>query len=106
MESYGSKKHQCQKFASVAISEVKLHIMFTNEERRDMLRIFYSSNRNSFTTAQRYLETYPERRQPGIRYFSKLDNNLAQYGAFEKPKWKYGSRISAENRENILEIVS
>ena len=53
MESYGSKKHQSQKFASVAISEVKLHIMFTNEEKRDMLRIFYSSNTNSFTTTNK-----------------------------------------------------
>jgi hypothetical protein len=80
--------------------------MFTNREKRDMVKIFYACNRNSEVTSRRYEEAYPERRQPHRTYFIKLDKNLTEYGAFSKPRNAYGSRIPDNIKENILQEVS
>lgn len=79
--------------------------MFSNLEKRDIIRIFYSCNRNSVRAEQRYLEEYPERQQPSQRYFSKLDQNLGEFGCFQKPRNKYGSRIDRDAEEEILDQV-
>lgn len=79
---------------------------FSSEEKRDMIRIYYISNRNSKTACERYLLEYPERRQPHYSYFANIDINLAQYGSFVKPRVKYGRRIDPEEEQIILNTVS
>lgn len=81
-------------------------MLFTFEEKRDMVRIYYISNRNSKSAGERYLLEYPERQQPHYSYFANIDNNLAQYGSFVKPRVKYGRRIDPEEEENIINTVS
>lgn len=81
-------------------------MFFTNLEKRDMLRLYYSSNRNSRISSERYFQQYPERLQPHENYFAKLEKNLLEFGSFDKPRKKYGRRISAEEEQNILNSVS
>lgn len=79
--------------------------MFSNMEKRDMLRIYYSSNRNSRISCEQYLIQYPERVQPHENIFARLDKNLVEFGSFSKPRDKYGRRIDPEEEENILNTV-
>lgn len=67
-----------------------------------MLRIYYSSNRNSMTALQRYFEEYPEREQPAQNIFQRLDRNLSDYGQLGKPRQKYGNRITEDEIQNVL----
>ncbi|KAL1502886.1 hypothetical protein ABEB36_007964 [Hypothenemus hampei] len=77
---------------------------YSNEEKFDMLALYLQSNRNADVTSAKYLETYPERRQPHKTQFRKLVVNLINYGAFQQPKDQYN--IENENRDqNILKAV-
>lgn len=78
---------------------------YTNEEKRDMLRIYYINNRNSKVASEMYLHEYPERQHPHYTYFCQLERNLSEYGSFEKPRKKYGNRISEEDTNQVLEEV-
>ena len=78
---------------------------FTNEEKRDMVKLYYKNDRNSVKTSEVYLNSYPERRQPHRTLFKLLDRNLAEYGSFEKPRQKYGDRMDEESKENIVNEV-
>lgn len=78
---------------------------FSNEEKRDMLKLYYKFDRNSTKTAQIYFELYPERQQPDRTLFGILDKHLAEYGAFQKPRMKYGSRMEQNIRRNLLAEV-
>lgn len=77
---------------------------FSNEEKRDMLEIYYSSRRNDQISSETYLQRFPERRQPGRRYFLSLHRNLGEYGSFAKSRQRYGNR-PAEYEEEILQSV-
>lgn len=55
--------------------------MFSDEERRDMLRIYYLYNRNPDLASHRYLYEYPERSQP-YKTFLKLHENIADCESF------------------------
>lgn len=79
--------------------------MFSNFEKRDMLRIYYNLNRNSRLSGQQYFIQYPERRQPHENLFAKLDTNLLQFGSFNKSRNKYGRRIDLDEEENIINMV-
>lgn len=79
--------------------------MFSNSEKRDMLRIYYVSHRNSRISSERYLNEFPERLQPHENFFAKLDRNLSEFGSFSKPRNKYGRRIDPNEEENILNVV-
>lgn len=81
-------------------------MVFPNSEKRDMLRIYYSVNRNSQISCERYLEQYPERPQPHYSYFNTLDRNLGLFGSFSKPRNAYGGRIEAEDEEAVINAVS
>lgn len=78
---------------------------FTNEEKRDMIKIYYKYDRNSVRTSEEYLLLYPERRQPNRTMFKFLDENLAEFGSFKKPRKKYGERMDEETKENVINEV-
>ncbi|KAI4469864.1 nadph oxidase [Holotrichia oblita] len=80
--------------------------MYNNEEKRDMLSIFYSSNRNTTIASTRYLQMYPERQQPHRSIFLDLDRNLVAYGSFTKPHNVHANRNFNENRQNILQMIN
>lgn len=79
---------------------------FSSLELRDMIKIYYSCHRNSQIASQQYMEFYPERPQPHYSYFATLDSNLALYGSFHKPRRKYGSRVTAEEEQQIINEVN
>lgn len=61
-------------------------MVYSNEERNDMLYCYYNCNRDVDRASELYLQTYMERRQPPKKMFAKLEANLKQYGSFLKPK--------------------
>lgn len=81
-------------------------MVFTNLEKRDMLKIYYSVNRNSQISSELYLEQYPERPQPHYSFFNTLDRNLGLFGSFNKPRNAYGERVEAEDTEAVINAVS
>lgn len=78
---------------------------FSNNEKRDMLRVFYSSHRNTTIASATYLRMYPERQHPDRTMFLQLDRNLAEYGSFTAPRNYYGNR-NLDNQHNILQMVN
>lgn len=79
-------------------------IPYSNEEKFDMLALYLQSHRNADITSARYLEMYPERRQPHKTQFRKIVVNLINHGAFEQPRSGYTEN---ENRNrNILQAVN
>lgn len=78
---------------------------FSNEEKRDMLQIYYASHRNAQITSETYLQRYPEREQPAQNYFLLLHRNLADYGSFIKPRRRYNRRDNV-NEMAVLQAVS
>lgn len=79
--------------------------MYTNEEKNDMLFCYYASNRNSNEASEMYLQRYMERKQPDKRLFSKLENNLKQYGSFMKPNDEK-QKFKQEDEERVLAYVN
>ena len=79
---------------------------FSNEEKRDMLRVYYFCNRNNQRASDMYFQEYPERNQPHITFFKKLDFNVKEYGSVDKPRQKYGSRVTNAERELVVNQVS
>lgn len=77
---------------------------FLNEEKRNMLMIYYTLHKNAQTTAEEYLLRYPEREQPVRNNFLSLHRNLEEYGAFCKPRTKYGNRPN-EHEEAVIQVV-
>lgn len=80
-------------------------MVFSNQEKRDMMKLFYKSDSNTERTAEMYLQLYPERIQPARTLFKKLDRNLTEYGSFKKPRNKYGNRLDENTRNNIQNAV-
>lgn len=80
-------------------------VQFTNEERRDMLQVYYSSNRNSRAATQSYFEKYPERSQPNATYFLKLHRKLGEFGNLNSQRATYGNRLPLEIRNAIIQEV-
>lgn len=78
---------------------------FSNEEKRDMIEIYYASHRNARITSDAYFDRYPEREQPAQNYFLSLHRNLAEYGSFFKPRQK-NNRENQINERAVLQAVS
>lgn len=58
-----------------------------------MLNLYYKSDRNSMKIQQMNIELYSENRQPHRKIFKKLDENITQFGSFEKPRLKSENRM-------------
>lgn len=73
---------------------------FSNEEKYDMNTCYVLARRNSRNAANRYLEMYPERRQPHETLFRRIEFNLKRYGSFKKPN--RAARIVPPEVENLV----
>lgn len=78
---------------------------FSNEEKRNMLKVYYLCHLNTKNAAEMYFHQYPERRQPYPSMFSRLDRRLREDGTFQKKRNKYGSKVSEQDRELVLNQV-
>lgn len=58
---------------------------FPTNEQYDMFCAYITCNKNSRRASETYLNNFPERRQPDIKVFKRLDFNMQQYGCLKKP---------------------
>lgn len=81
-------------------------VKFENYEKWDMIIAYIESGKNVSDAANLYFTRYPERRQPNRVIFSKLSNNLKNYGSFVKPRPKKYAKPNKENETiNVLGFV-
>lgn len=83
------------------------HNEFSNNEMRDMICVFAQENFNGLASARRYLELYPNRRQPNHKLFRNLYNRLGETGSF-RPKCENSApkSISVEQEDEVLVRVT
>jgi len=75
---------------------------------RDMICVFAQVNFNGLAAARRYLELYPNRRQPNNKLFRNLYNRLGETGSFRPTHTNNDARrtISIEQEEDVLVRIS
>lgn len=73
---------------------------YSNTEKRDMLKMYYKHDCNNRAAIIAYRREYPDREVPSGTYLRKLDNNLINYGSFNRKK---GSRTRAPEFDNDLD---
>lgn len=72
-----------------------------NNQLTDMLQVYFECNKNSGQAVRVYSNRFPDREIPEPRRFSRLEENLRNYGAYKKPKQQ--ERQFDENVElNVL----
>lgn len=69
---------------------------YSADERYDMFCIYISCGRNAERSAERYLNEYPERRQPHISQFGKVARHVHQHKYFSNTKKPKGPNEIAE----------
>lgn len=79
------------------------HNDFSNSEMRDMISCFAQTNFIGLAASRRYLELYPNRRQPDKKLFRNLYNRLGETGSF-RPKRNSGTTktITVDEEEEVL----
>jgi hypothetical protein len=78
---------------------------YSNDEKEDMLAIYFKSNRSTEAAALAYEEQFPERRQPNQKHFRFLVTNLLAYGSFVKPNPKTYTKNNEARDAIIMENV-
>lgn len=61
---------------------------FENFEKYDMFCCYITQNKNPLLAGEEYLNRFPERRQPHIETFARLDKSLSEFGSFSRPRGK------------------
>lgn len=80
---------------------------FQNFEKYNMLECYIESNKNKEMASNLYFERYPEREQPNPAIFKRLENNLINFGSFNKLRPKNYRKEDEENQEiNVLGAVA
>ena len=80
---------------------------FQNFEKYNMLECFLECQKDSRAACDLYFERYPERQQPDLIIFPRLENNLINYGSFSKPRPKTYQKENKENETiNVLACVA
>ncbi|KAJ8945583.1 hypothetical protein NQ318_010440 [Aromia moschata] len=84
------------------------HNLFSNEEMRDMVCVYAKENFNGRREHRRYLEMYPNRRQPDFKIFKNLYDRLGETGSFRPKRNSAGRRktLNLEQEEEILVRVA
>lgn len=75
---------------------------FTNNEKLDMVEVYFLCNRNCSAANIAYQQRYPDRRVPNRRYFKKLIVNLAANGSFVKPRQRVSTVVTDEFEIDVL----
>ncbi|KAL1493621.1 hypothetical protein ABEB36_009321 [Hypothenemus hampei] len=57
-----------------------------NNQLTDMIQVYFECNKNRGAAVRLYRERFPDREVPEPRKFTRLEENLRNYGAFKKPK--------------------
>lgn len=70
---------------------------YENYEKYNMLECYIQSNKNRDAASLLYIERYPERPQPSLKIYQRLEDNLLNFGAFKKPR---PTTYNKENKEN------
>lgn len=76
---------------------------FPTTEQYDMFCTYIKCYKNSRLAAQEYLTNFPERRQPDMKIFARLDSNMQQYGCLKKPNRNIN--VVTEDEELTLACV-
>ncbi|KAJ8910642.1 hypothetical protein NQ315_012510 [Exocentrus adspersus] len=84
------------------------HNLFSNSEMRDMLCVYAQEDFNGRRAHRRYLQTYPNRRQPDFKIFKRIYDRLGETGSFRPKRDILGrpKRITVEQEEEILVRVA
>lgn len=85
------------------------HNLFSNEEMRDMVCVYAQSDFVGRRALRRYLELYPNRRQPNRKLFQDLFNRLGETGTFRPKRDNVGHirrTITVDQEEEILTRVA
>jgi hypothetical protein len=84
------------------------HNLFSNEEMRDMVCVYAQENFNGSSSHRRYLEMYPNRRQPDRKLFKSLYDRLGETGTFRPKRDSVGrpKSIAIDQEEEILVRVA
>lgn len=78
----------------------------SNEVKFDMVACYILCQRNCVEAGRMYLNRYPERRQPHIRTFSKLVENLKTCGSFKRPVTSRKKPCNEEKVNSVLLAVT
>ncbi|KAJ8942119.1 hypothetical protein NQ318_000714 [Aromia moschata] len=84
------------------------HNLFSNEEIRDMVCVYSKENFNGRRAYRRYLEMYPNRRQPDFKIFKNLYDRLGETGSFRLKRDSAGrpKTLNPEQEEELLVRVA
>lgn len=79
------------------------HNNFSNAEMCDMVCVYAQANYTGRVAAQRYLQLYPNRRQPHYKTFKNIYDRLAETGQF-RPKRDLGRPkiITVDQEDDVL----
>lgn len=78
-------------------------VQYSNEEKTDMLLVYGECRSNGREARRVYAQRYPHRRIPDHKTFSKLCQNLREYGSFGKSK--RDRRKTATSDENTARVI-
>lgn len=84
------------------------HNLFSNSEMRDMICVYAQENFVGRRAHRRYLELYPNRRQPSRELFQQLFNRLGEAGTFRPKRDSMGPKrtITVDQEDEILTRVA
>jgi hypothetical protein len=74
----------------------------TNEEKLDMVEMYFLCRKNCSLAASTYAERYPDRWRPNRKSFKKIIDNLRNFGSFKKKKQRPKIVITEEIETQIL----
>lgn len=80
-------------------------LIFSDEEKRDMIAVYFYCRRNTTSASAEYFRLYPERPQPHRTIFRRLEMALKEKGAFRTAKRGGPSRMNEENETVVLAHV-
>jgi hypothetical protein len=86
---------------------VKMERRYGNEDYADMHFMYVEANGNALEAARLYQETFPHRRQPDSRTFTRVHQRLREYGSFahggraDRPK-----SVTPDVEERVLKRVA
>lgn len=80
---------------------------YQNFEKYNMIECFIECHKDSQAASNLYFQRYPEREQPNVTIFKRLEGNLINFGSFKKTRQKSYNKVNKENDAiNVLACVN